>query len=328
MITPSHATDYPPVVRIGSRTSALAMWQTHHVIALLTSAWPDLHCEIVPFVTKGDKTLDQSLPSIGGKGLFTAELEAELRRGGIDLAVHSLKDLPVENAPGTRLGAICARADVRDTLVARNGWTLATLPNNAVVGTSSPRRQAQLLARRPDLTVRSIRGNVETRMRKVQEGDYHATLLAAAGLQRLGLDHAVTEWLTVEEMLPAPGQAALAIQCRADDTATRTLLAAIHDVAAAAAVTAEREFLAGLGGGCSAPIAAFARHEEEKLRMDALVGATDGRRMIRVHGVLDTPTDGAPVGVETTGDASVVLARRLVEEALAAGAADLLAAET
>ena len=233
------------------------LWQSNHIISRLQAAWPTLTCRIEPFITQGDRTQAQgkALPAIGGKGLFTAELEDALCEGRIDIAVHSLKDLPVEDSPGLTLGAITTRADVRDALVARNGWTLATLPSGAVVGTSSTRRAAQLLAQRPDLTIRTIRGNVPTRVRKVHDGDYDATLLAAAGLERLGLLAHVTELLAFDLMLPAPGQGALAVQCRAADTQTLAILAAVNDEVARAAVTAERAFLHGLGGGCSAPVA-------------------------------------------------------------------------
>lgn len=301
----------PNQLRIGTRTSALAMWQTNHVMAGLQAAWPDLQCEAVPFVTKGDKTLDKALPAIGGKGLFTAELEEALRRGDIDCAVHSLKDLPVENAPGLTLGAISARADVRDVLVGAPGATLGGLAPGAVVGTSSNRRRAQLLALRPDLTVRSIRGNVETRIRKVRDGDYAATLLAAAGLQRLDLAHEASEWLDLTVMLPAPGQAALAVQCRADDQETRGYLAALHDRATAMAVTAERLFLAALGGGCSAPVAAFARVQADSIDLRGLVGSPDGRTLIRVAGEASDPA---------------TVAAALAEDAHRQGADKLLAA--
>ena len=301
-----------PQLRVGSRMSALAQWQTQRVIGLLQVVWPDLDCEVVPFVTVGDRTqaLGKALPSIGGKGLFTAELENALRAGAIDIAVHSLKDLPVENAPDTILGTITDRADVRDGLVARNGWTLATLPRGALVGTGSTRRKAQLLAARPDLAVRSIRGNVGTRIRKVlEDGDYEATVLAAAGVTRLGMDDVVSEWLPLETMLPAPGQGALAVQCRQADAGTREHLAAIHHGPTAGAVRAERAFLAALGGGCSAPVAAYARWENASLQMVGLVGALDGSRIIRVQG---QGSDGATLG------------RELAEEALRNGAAELL----
>ncbi len=232
---------------IGSRTSRLAMWQTRHIIDQLQQAWPGLECQVEPFVTKGDKTLDKPLPQIGGKGLFTLELEQALLDGRIDLAVHSLKDLPVEDAAGLTLGAIVGRADVRDVLIAAEGVTLGSLALEAVVGTSSLRRQAQLLYARPDLQVRSIRGNVETRIRKVDEGQYDATILAAAGVMRLELERHIAQWLPLDVMLPAPGQGALGVQCRAGDEATLYLLSAVHQADVAAAVTAERSFLAGVG---------------------------------------------------------------------------------
>ena len=269
---------------LGSRTSALAMWQSRHVMDSLQAAWPGLECTIEPYVTQGDKTLDRPLPEIGGKGLFTLELENGLREGRIDLAVHSLKDLPVDDAPGLTLGAILGRADVRDVLVAKNGQTLDELPAGAVVGTSSLRRQAQLLALHPALTVRSIRGNVETRIHKALHGDYDATLLAGAGVTRLGLDANISQWLALDVMLPAPGQGALAVQCRADDERTRGLLASVHNAEVAEAVRAERAFLASLGGGCSIPVGAYATVSNGAIHLSGLVAAVDGSRIILVEG--------------------------------------------
>jgi hydroxymethylbilane synthase len=270
---------------LGTRTSNLARWQTDRVVELLQAAWPGLKCEIRPFQTQGDKILDKPLPQIGGKGLFTAELEQALLQGHIDLAVHSLKDLPTDDTPGLTVGAITDRADARDGLVARNGLTLANLPHGALIGTSSVRRQAQLLARRPDLRVTSIRGNVETRLRKVLKDHlYDATILAAAGLERLGLTGHVTEWLDYETMLPAPGQGALAVQCRARDQATLTLLAAIDNWDVRTAVTAERAFLNVLESGCSAPVAALATIDGRTITMRALVASPSGQRVIGVRG--------------------------------------------
>lgn len=277
------------ILKAGTRTSQLALWQTNHIIHLLQTAHPEVRCEIHPFVTTGDKTLDQPLPTIGGKGLFTAELEQALLQGEIDLAVHSLKDLPVQQPDGLMIGAIPPRADVRDGLISGAGWTVATLPAGAVVGTSSLRRQAQLLLQRPDLIIRSIRGNVDTRIRKGRSGEYDAVILAAAGLIRLDLTHHITEWLPLETMLPAPGQGALAVQCRADDTTTLKLLAAIHDEVCAAATTAERTFLTECGGGCSAPIAAYAHNDGTLLRLTGFVATPDGHRTIRVHGTGEDP---------------------------------------
>lgn len=271
---------------IGTRTSRLARWQTDHIVRLLEAAWPNLRCDVRPFVTKGDKTLDKPLPEIGGKGLFTAELESALLEGEIDIAVHSLKDLPVENAPGLTLGAIASRADVHDGLVARDGATLETLPPGAVVGTSSLRRQAQLLAQRPDLVVKSIRGNVGTRVRKALEGDYDASVLAVAGLQRLDMVDVIGEWLPLDMMLPAPGQGALGVQCRVGDETTLGYLAAINNERVRTATTAERHFLQALGGGCSAPIAAYATPtgEEGAYHLRGLIASPDGQRVIRVEG--------------------------------------------
>ena len=197
----------------------LARAQTDRVIELLQAARPGLVCDMRPMVTQGDRSQasGEPLSEIGGKGLFTLELERALRDGEIDLAVHSLKDLPTEDAPGVIVGAVCLREDARDCLVARDALTLAELPSRAVVGTSSLRREAQLRALRPDLEIGSIRGNVDTRVRKVREGEYDAVVLAAAGILRLRLGAAVTEWLEPETILPAPGQGALAVQCRADD---------------------------------------------------------------------------------------------------------------
>ena len=295
---------------IGTRTSQLALWQTNYVAERLQTTWPDLKCRHQPFITRGDKTLHTPLPQIGGKGLFTAELEQALLDGQIDLAVHSLKDLPVDNPPGLIIGAIPQRAAVQDALVSAAGWTLETLPQGAVVGTSSIRRQAQLLAVRPDLEIRSIRGNVDTRIRKAHTGEYDAVVLAAAGLARLGLEQAISQLLPLNVMLPAPGQGALAVQCRADDQATRWRLAAIHEPDAFAAVTAERAFLAALGGGCAAPVAAYATIVNGRIHLRGMVGAVDGGRIIRVA---------------AQGEEAAVLGQVLARQALAAGAKEILA---
>ena len=295
---------------IGSRTSNLAMWQTNHVISLLEQAWPGIACQIEPFVTKGDKTLDKPLPQIGGKGLFTSELEDALRNGRIDFAVHSLKDLPVENAEGVILGAIIGRADVRDVIISKKGEKLGNLPIGAVVGTSSLRRQAQLRQSRPDLDIQSIRGNVETRIRKVKDGPYDATILAAAGISRLGLDDNVAQWLPIDIMLPAPGQGALAVQCRANDADTIRILSAVHQPEVATAVTAERSFLHHLGGGCATPVAAHGVWKDDVLHLTGLVSSPDGSREIQVTG---SATDGWELGKE------------LAQKAIDKGAREILA---
>ena len=303
-------------LRIGTRTSRLALWQTQHAAAHLAAAWPDLTCELRHMVTQGDWRLDRPLPEIGGKGLFTAELEEALRTGEIDLAVHSLKDLPVEDAAELTGGAILPRADVRDVLVAAPGLTLATLPPGAVVGTSSLRRQAQLLAARPDLVIRPMRGNVDTRLRKVADGEYDAAVMAAAGLERLNLKAHIAEWLTTEVMLPAPGQGAIAVQCRADDAAVRALLAAVDDRATRLAVTAERRLLTRLGGGCSAPVAALASlGAGGLLRLTARVVSVDGARAAYADTVAATPEEAADAAALTlfAQGAGAILAERNAE---------------
>lgn len=274
---------------VGSRKSGLAMWQTEHIVERLRRAWPGVVLEIRTYITEGDGDLNTPLPEIGGKGVFTTRLEQALAAEEIDLAVHSLKDLPVDTGREFTIGAVTSRTDPRDCVVAQNAWTLATLPRGAVVGTSSLRRQGQLLARRPDLLVKPIRGNVDTRVRKVLDGEYDAALLAAAGVTRLGLAAHVTEWVPAEAMLPAPGQGALAVQCRTRDQETLRRLAAIDEPEIRAATEAERAFLQHLGGGCSAPIAAYARMEQGRLRMTGLVASPDGRRVVRVE---DEAEDG------------------------------------
>lgn len=296
---------------IGTRGSALARWQTEWVLARLCEAWLDLDCQTPKvFTTSGDRILDKPLPEIGGKGLFTEELENALRSGEIDLAVHSLKDLPIDDAPGLTIGAIPTREDARDVLISHAGWTLASLPRGARAGTSSLRRSAQLLAARPDLTLLPLRGNVDTRVRKALRGDYDAIVLAAAGVLRLGLGEHITEYLPFEVMLPAPGQGALAVQCRVDDLATRERLVAIDDAAARADVTAERAFLKALGGGCSAPVAAYAISNPQSLiSMTGLVASPDGCRVIRVSGVGADP---------------IALGAELARKALAQDAGEIL----
>lgn len=276
---------------LGSRPSRLARWQTGHVLQLLQAARPDLSYRMVTLMTEGDKVLERPLPEIGGKGVFTAELESALRAGEIDLAVHSLKDLPIENAPGLCIGAVGQRADARDVMISARGEKFAALPYGARVGTSSLRRQAQLKAARPDLQILSLRGNVDTRIRKALQGDYDAILLAAAGVERLELGEHITETLSFEVMLPAPGQGALAVQCRQDDAELLQVLQSIHDAATFRAVSAERAFLAGLGGGCSAPVAAYAQANAGLLEMQGLVASPDGQRVIRVAAVGADPLD-------------------------------------
>lgn len=302
----------PRSVRLGTRSSDLAMWQTNHVRSLLQDAWPGMDVIMETFSTKGDEILDIPLPMIGGKGLFTAELEAALRGRDIDAAVHSLKDLPTESPEALTLGAIPERADPADVLISRSGLSLGNLPLGATVGTSSRRRAAQLLNARPDLRVADIRGNVPTRIRKAldPDGPYDAVILAFAGLQRLERLDVISQVLPLELMLSAPGQGALGVQCR-DEAQSLAVLAPLDHQPTHAATTAERTFLAGLGGGCSVPIAALAQFEDGKLRMVGRVAALDGSRQIDVEG-------HAPAA------AARELGSRLADEALARGAAQLL----
>jgi len=293
-----------------TRPSALARWQTQWVINALKNIHSDLECEEKIITTQGDKILDRPLPEIGGKGLFTQELESELLNGTVHCAVHSLKDLPVENPIGLTIGCIPARAEVRDALISKNGYTLTTLPHGASIGTSSLRRAAQLLSLRPDLHTESLRGNVDTRLRKAMDGQYDAIILAGAGLTRLGLDQHVTEWLSLDAMLPAPGQGALAVQCRADDQTTLNLLAVLEDDSTRKAVTAERAFLSGLGGGCSVPVAAYAQVENQTISLTGLVISIDGAKAIHV---------------KRAGADAQLLGTELAHRAIAQGAHEILA---
>jgi hydroxymethylbilane synthase len=294
-----------------TRPSALARWQTARVIQLLQASHPGLECNEYIITTTGDRVLDRPLPEIGGKGLFTSELEEALLSGKVHAAVHSLKDLPVEDTLRIVVAAIPEREAVHDVLVSADGRTLSSLPEGARVGTSSLRRTAQLLAHRPDLTILPLRGNVDTRVRKVISGEYDAIVLAQAGLTRLGLQGHISEVFPLEVMLPAPGQGALAVQCRADDTETLELLAAIQDPLTAAAVGAERAFLSGLGGGCSLPVAAFAQKNDAQIILTGAVISVDGKEAIRLSAVDKEPQK---------------LGERLADLVLERGAADLLKA--
>ena len=294
-----------------TRPSALARWQTARVIQLLQSAHPGLECSEYIITTTGDRVLDRPLPEIGGKGLFTSELEDALLSGKVHAAVHSLKDLPVEDTPGIVVAAIPEREAAFDALVSADGWTLSNLPAGARVGTCSHRRTAQLLARRPDLTILPLRGNVDTRVRKVLNGEYDAIVLAQAGLTRLGLQAHISEVFPLDVMLPAPGQGALAVQCRVDDAETLELLAAIHDPITAAAVESERAFLSSLGGGCSLPVAAFAQKNNGQIILTGAVISVDGKEAIRLSAVDEDPHK---------------LGERLADLVLERGAADILKA--
>ncbi|MFN7136540.1 MAG: hydroxymethylbilane synthase [Thermomonas sp.] len=278
-------------LRIATRKSPLALWQTEHVAARLQQAHPDLTVELVPLSTRGDEILDRSLAAIGGKGLFLKELELAMQRFDADCAVHSLKDVPMELEPGFALGAILARHDPADAFVSPRFADLAALPAGARVGTSSLRRQAQLRALRPDLDLRDLRGNVNTRLAKLDAGDYDAIVLACAGLERLGLGARVRARLAAPDWLPAPAQGAIAIECRSDDPATRALCAALDDPATRTCVEAERAMNRALHGSCHVPVAALATLAGARLHLQGLVGsAGDGRRVrAQAEGAADAP---------------------------------------
>lgn len=267
---------------IGTRGSRLALWQSEHVARRLRELHPGLEVELLTLSTRGDRELEKALPEIGGKGLFTAELEAALERGEADLAVHSLKDLPTEPDPRFTLGAVPERASPLEALISRGGARLAELPRGATVGTSSPRRAAQLRAARPDLRIESLRGNVPTRIQKALDpgGPYDAILLALAGLERLGLQGQVSEILPPEVVLPAPAQGALAVQARAGDEAVLELLRPLDHPPTRRAVEAERAFLRTLGSGCSLPVGALAVEENGLLRLRGRVLRPDGSQSL------------------------------------------------
>jgi hydroxymethylbilane synthase len=300
-------------LRIATRKSQLALWQAEHVAELLRSAHPGLLVELVPMSTKGDQILDRSLAAIGGKGLFIKELEVALEEGRADIAVHSMKDVPAELPPGFVIGAVLERADPRDALVTGLAATrnIQDLKPAARVGTSSLRRQAQLLAARPDLKIHALRGNVNTRLRRLDDGELDAIVLACAGLIRLGWEARITARLEVSESLPAVSQGVIGIECREDDADTRTRLAPLEHTATRLAMNAERAFSGRLGGSCQSPVAAHAELKEGRLTLAGLVAEPDGSRLLRDS--LSGPTqEGVAIGEE------------LAERVLSAGAGTLL----
>ena len=266
-------------LRIGTRGSPLALAQATMVRDMLAAAHDGLGVEIVAIKTTGDRVQDRTLAEIGGKGLFTKEIEDGLLDGSIDLAVHSMKDMQTVLPDGLGIGAVLAREDPRDAFISEIAGTLADLAPGAVVGTASLRRQAQVLLRRPDLTVVPLRGNVETRLRKLKAGEVDATLLALAGLKRLGMAHAATSVIEIDEMLPAVAQGAIGIEVREGDTAVRDFIAALNDRESATRIAAERALLAELDGSCRTPIAGLAEIEGDQLVLRALVAKPDGSAM-------------------------------------------------
>ncbi|WP_374350309.1 hydroxymethylbilane synthase [Thermomonas sp.] len=271
------------ILRIATRKSPLAVWQTEHVASRLRAAHPGLQVELVPLSTRGDEILDRSLAAIGGKGLFLKELEIAMQRGDADCAVHSLKDVPMQLEPGFALAAILPRADHADAFVSNHFLHLDELPQGACVGTSSLRRQAQLRALRPDLQLRDLRGNVNTRLAKLDAGDYAAIVLACAGLTRLGFDARIRARLDAPHWLPAPAQGAIAIECRHDDAATQALCGVLDDAATGTCVRAERAMNLALHGSCHVPVAALATLQGGRLLLQGLVGSARDGQCVRAQ---------------------------------------------
>ncbi len=300
-------------VVIATRQSRLALWQAHFIQSKLRAAHPELTVELLAITTKGDRWLSSPLAELGGKGLFIKELEQALLEGKADLAVHSVKDVPADLPVAFSMPVIGFREDVRDTLVSASGAGLAGLPRGARIGSSSLRRQAQLLAVRGDLNVLPIRGNVETRLKKLDDGDFDAVVLAAAGLNRLGLARRVTEFLELDICLPAAGQGALGIECRAGDAEVVELLSPLQDAKVLACVTAERKVTQALGADCSSPLAAHAVFSADRLTLRALVARPDGTQVLRAQAVGEDPVS---VGAEVT----VSLLARGAAELLSIGA--------
>lgn len=297
---------------IGTRQSLLALWQSNHIAALLRKEYPKCEVVLKKIVTKGDRILDVPLAQIGGKGLFTKEIEEDLLDGTIDLAVHSLKDMPTVLPEGLCLTAITERANVGDAFVSNKYATFEELPLGSVVGTSSLRRKAQLLAKRPDLEIRDLRGNVDTRLRKLDEGLYDAIILAAAGLERLGHGDRISSLIPADVCLPAVGQGALAIEARTEDKEVRDMLSFLNDLNTKQATDAERAFLGLLEGGCQVPIGVHADVEGENIRIEAIIAALDGSNILR-----DT--------INGKADDAVSLGQQLGKKMLAAGGQEILA---
>lgn len=300
----------PSILRIATRKSALALWQAEHVAALLRAAHPGLAVELVPLSTRGDEILDKPLATIGGKGLFLKELEVAMLEGRADLAVHSLKDVPAELEPGFALPAILARADAADAFVSNHHDNLDALPQGARVGTSSLRRQAQLRALRPDLQLLDLRGNVGTRLGKLDHGDYDAIILACAGLERLGLASRIRSRLAAPDWLPAPGQAAIAIEARAGQSGVLALLAVLDDAETRLTVGAERAMNQALGGSCTVPVGAWCVRGEHGLHLRGMVGDAANGKLLQAQG---------------SGDDPVALGRAVAGQLFDQGAAELLA---
>jgi hydroxymethylbilane synthase len=305
------------LIRIATRQSPLALWQAEHVQAKLMKAYPELQIELLPMTTRGDQILDSPLAKVGGKGLFIKELEHALLDGRADIAVHSMKDVPMDFPAGLQLGVILEREDFHDALVSNKYSSLAALPNGAIVGSSSLRRQCQLRAFQPDIVIKDLRGNVNTRLGKLDEGEFDAIILASAGLIRLGLHQRIKESINIGVCLPAGGQGAVGIECRVDDEKIQNLLKVLNHPPTSICVTAERAMNIQLNGGCQVPIACLAELQkhgnEEKLFLRGLVGDVEGKTILHSEAV------GQPEDAESIGKS---VAKDLLEQ----GAAEILAA--
>ncbi|MDA8170164.1 MAG: hydroxymethylbilane synthase [Nitrospiraceae bacterium] len=297
---------------IGTRGSKLALWQAEWVRSQLLEMEPSLEIELNKIKTTGDKILDVALSQVGGKGLFVKEIEEALLEGRADIAVHSMKDVPTEFPEGLHLAAICKREVPGDALVSKNGARFRDLPQGAHIGTSSLRRSCQLLYARPDLKITSLRGNLDTRLRKLDEGAFDAIVLAVAGMKRLGFEGRITEIIAPQVMLPAIGQGAVGIECRKDDREINALVARLNHQETAVCVRAERAFLLRLEGGCQVPIAAYAAVQDGKIRMEGLVGSPSGEKVIK------NGREGSPEAPEALGTG-------LAESLLGRGAGEILA---
>ncbi len=301
------------IIKIATRQSPLALWQAEHVAERLESLFPDVKTELVKMVTKGDKILDAPLAKIGGKGLFVKELEQGMLEGRADLAVHSMKDVPVAFPEGLHLAAILEREDPTDAFVSNHYKSLAELPSVAKIGTSSLRRQCQIKERFPHAEILSLRGNVNTRLAKLDAGEYDAIILASAGLKRLGMSARITESLDAEVSLPAIGQGAIGIECRASDVEINQYVSALHDAQTAVRVSAERAMNERLNGGCQVPIAGYAVIRNDQLFMRGLVGAPDGSVLYRAE---------RTASVDQANETGVIIA----DDLLAQGADEILQA--
>ena len=316
----------PGKLLIGSRGSALARWQSEHTAALLRERHPGLAVDTIIIVTTGDRILDAPLSRIGGKGLFTKEIEEALLDGRVDLAVHSLKDLPTTLPAGLALGAVLSRHEPSDALISARGETFADLPRGARIGTSSLRRRAQVLHARPDLVVETIRGNVPTRLKRAAAGDMDAVILARAGVERLGLGAHITEILSTDLLLPAPGQGAIGIEIRRGDARVQALLAGLQDPATRCAIDAERAFLHALGGGCQVPVGALARVDGSDIRLDGMVADPDGVRLLRgtrVGRANDAEAVGVYLAQELIGLGADGILAEVERAALSGGTAEI-----